>query len=132
MRASRAHDLLSRERTKLTGSSLPILVQPEFIKKALLAGKHVLSEKPIAKDVATAQELLKWYHANIDTSKTFWAVGENFRYMTRFLFTAEQVRKLGKVRHFRVRVHNLVKPDNKYYCMCRASKTGTIADVVNW
>lgn len=97
--------------------SLPILVQPQFIKKALLAGKHVFSEKPIAKDVATAQELLNWYQSNIDTSKTFWAVGENFRYMTRFRFTAEQVHKLGAVRHFRVNVHNLVKPDNKYYCV---------------
>lgn len=93
------------------------MVQPKFIKKALLAGKHVLSEKPIAKDVSTAQELIQWYRANTDTSKTFWAVGENFRYMTKFLYAAEQVRKMGKVRHFRVNVHNLVKPDNKYYCV---------------
>lgn len=36
--------------------------------------------------------------------------------MTRFLFTAERVGQLGQVRHFRVNVHNMVKPDNKYYC----------------
>lgn len=100
---------------ELTASSLPILVQPEFIRRALLAGKHVLSEKPIAKDVATAQELLQWYGANVDSRKTFWAVGENYRYMTKFLFAAEQVRKMGKVKHFRVNVQNLVKEDNKYY-----------------
>lgn len=99
----------------LTNHRLPILVQPEFIKKAFLAGKHVLSEKPIAKDVATAQELLQWYRTNIDTSKLFWAVGENFRYMTKFLFAAEQVRKLGNVKHFRVNVHSLMNEDNKYY-----------------
>ncbi|KAJ5894649.1 hypothetical protein N7495_006340 [Penicillium taxi] len=93
----------------------PDISAPDFIRKALLAGKHVLSEKPIAKDVATAQELLQWYHSNIDTKKTLWAVGENFRYITKFLFAAEQVRKMGKVRHFRVNVHSLVKPDNKYY-----------------
>jgi glucose-fructose oxidoreductase len=92
------------------------LFQPEFIKKALLAGKHVLSEKPIAKDVATAQELLQWYQTSIDTSKVIWAVGENFRYMTKFLFAAEKVREMGRVRHFRVNVHSLVKQDNKYYC----------------
>lgn len=76
-----------------------------------------MSEKPIAKDVATAQELLKWYGANIDPKKTFWAVGENFRYMTKYLYTAEQVQKMGKVKHFRVNVQNLVKEDNKYYRM---------------
>lgn len=97
-------------------TSLPILVQPEFIKGALLAGKHVLSEKPIAKDVPTARELLQWYQTSVDPSKVTWAVGENFRYMTKFLFAAKKVCELGKVRHFRVNVHNLVKQDNKYYC----------------
>lgn len=75
----------------------------------------MLSEKPIAKDVAAAQELLKWYRANIDTTKVLWAVGENYRYLTKFLFAAEQVRQLGPVRNFRINVHSLVKPDNKYY-----------------
>jgi glucose-fructose oxidoreductase len=36
--------------------------------------------------------------------------------MTKLLFAAEQVRTLGAVRNFRVNVHSLVKPDNKYYC----------------
>lgn len=75
-----------------------------------------MSEKPIAKDVATAQELLQWYRQNIDTSKTFWAVGENFRYLTKLAFASEQVQKLGRVQHFRVNVHSLMKTDNKYYC----------------
>lgn len=91
------------------------MVQPEFIKKALLAGKHVLSEKPVAKDVATAQELLQWYKSNIDTSRVFWAVGENFRYMTKFTFAAEQVSKLGKIKNFRVNVHSLMSAENKYF-----------------
>ncbi|KAJ6164905.1 hypothetical protein N7470_003577 [Penicillium chermesinum] len=111
-----ALDLLTREDIGAVTIALPILVQPEFIKKALLAGKHVLSEKPIAKDIATAQELLQWYQTNIDTTKVFWAVGENFRYLTKFIFAAEQVRQLGPVRNFRINVHSLVKPDNKYYC----------------
>jgi len=110
--------LKTLESIELTSSSLPILVQPEFIKRALLAGKNVLSEKPIAKDVATAQELLQWYEANIDPKKSFWAVGENFRFMTKFLFTAEQVQKMGKIKYFRVNVQNLVKEDNKYYRRC--------------
>jgi len=75
----------------------------------------VLSEKPIAKDVAAGGELLQWYRTTIDTNKTIWAVGENFRYMTKFVFAAERVREMGKVRHFRVNVQSLVKQDNKYY-----------------
>ncbi|CAG7954677.1 unnamed protein product [Penicillium nalgiovense] len=108
-------DLLTRSDIGAVIIALPILVQPEFIRKALLAGKHVLSEKPIAKDVATAQELLQWYKSNIDTSKVFWAVAENFRYMTKFLFAAEQVQKLGKVQNFRVNVHSLMDKGNKYF-----------------
>lgn len=81
----------------------------------MLAGKHVLSEKPIAKDVATAQELVQWYETTVDPSKTTWAVGENIRYMRKYLFAAEQVQKLGTVQNFRVRVHNMVKTDSKYY-----------------
>lgn len=69
---------------------------------------------------------MQWYQAKVDTSKVFWAVGENFRYMTKFLYTAEQVRKMGKVRHFRVNVHNLVKPDNQYYSMCQVLIQGAM------
>lgn len=73
-----------------------------------------MSEKPIAKDLATAQELLKWYHDNIDTSKVIWGVAENYRFFKKFLQTAEQVRKLGAVKTFRVNSHNMVQADFKY------------------
>ncbi|KAF4157508.1 hypothetical protein CNMCM6936_005609 [Aspergillus lentulus] len=108
-------DLLAREDIAAVVIALPILVQPDFIRKALTAGKHVLSEKPIAKDVATARDLLPWYHANIDTSKILWAVAENFRYMTKFLRTAEEVQKLGRVKNFRVNSHALISTDSKYF-----------------
>lgn len=108
-------DLLNRSDIGAVIIALPILVQPDFIKRALLAGKHVLSEKPIAKDIATARELLQWYQANIDANKVFWAVGENFRYMSKYIYAAEQVQKLGSIRNFRVNVQNFIKPDNKYF-----------------
>lgn len=38
-------DLLARSDIKAVTIALPIKNQPEYIKKALLAGKHVLSEK---------------------------------------------------------------------------------------
>lgn len=100
----------------MTVTSLPIPVQPEFIRKALSAGKHVLSEKPIAKDLATAQELVQWYRTNIDTRKVFWGVAENYRYFTQLLYAAEQIQKLGGVKNFRVYLHTMTKTDFKYYC----------------
>jgi len=70
---------------------LPILIQPEFIRKALKAGKHVLAEKPIAGDVKTAKELVDWYRGEIDTSKVNWSVAENFRFFDS-LITGSEVR----------------------------------------
>lgn len=99
--------------------SLPIPIQPEFVRKALSAGKHVLSEKPISQDIAAAQELIKWYESNIDTSKVFWGVAENYRYMRQYVYAAEQIRKLGRVKNFRVNMHTKVQPDSKYYCGLR-------------
>jgi predicted dehydrogenase len=47
----------------------------------LLAEKHVLSEKPIAKDYATAKGLIDWYHNSIDSKSVFWGVAENYRFI---------------------------------------------------
>lgn len=75
----------------------------------------MLSEKPIAKDLATAQELVEWYHSNVDSKRIFWGVAENFRYFTQFLYAAQQVQKLGRVKNFRVNSHSMTKTDFKYY-----------------
>lgn len=93
--------------------SLPILVQPDFIKKALSAGKHVLAEKPIAKDVATATELLAWYKSHI-SGPTF-SIAENFRFLSSYDHAAVQLSQLGRVLGFRVRVQNYVKQGGKYF-----------------
>ncbi|KAF1970665.1 NAD(P)-binding protein, partial [Bimuria novae-zelandiae CBS 107.79] len=93
--------------------ALPILVQPEYIKKALSAGKHVLAEKPIAKDVATARELLEWYKTNI-SGPTF-GIAENFRFFPSFHYAAEQLAQMGRFLGFRMRVQSLVQPGGKYF-----------------
>ncbi|KAF1345982.1 hypothetical protein BDV97DRAFT_371993 [Delphinella strobiligena] len=108
-------DLLARSDISGVIIALPIPAQPEFIKQALLAGKHVLSEKPVAKDLAAAQELIKWYHDQIDVSKVTWGVAENFRFLSRFRYGADQVQQLGRVLGFQVKVHLFVKPGTKYY-----------------
>ena len=40
---------------------LPITAQPDMVIKCLEAGKHVLSEKPIGKDIKTAKALVEEY-----------------------------------------------------------------------
>jgi predicted dehydrogenase len=100
--------------TRLTTSpSLPILVQPDYIKRALSAGKHVLAEKPIAKDVATATSLISWVQQNAP-SVTF-SIAENFRFMDSFVYASQQVASLGRILQFRTRMSAFVKPGGKYY-----------------
>lgn len=78
----------------------------------------MLSEKPIAGDAATAQELLAWYHntsSSIDSARTTtWAVAENFRFFKSFAHAAAQVASLGRVLTFRVRMNAMVQ-GGKYF-----------------
>jgi predicted dehydrogenase len=110
----RYKDLLAREDVHAVVIALPILSQPEYIKQALSAGKHVLSEKPIAADLKTAQELIKWYRSNVDTSKVTWGIAENFRYFHSFEHAKTIVPKLGRILTFRARMQTLVT-GGKYY-----------------
>lgn len=108
-------DLLKREDIKGVVIALPILVQPEYIKKALSAGKHVLAEKPIAKDVETARDLLSWISSNIPSSGPTFSVAENFRFMESFQHAASQIGSLGRVLSFRTKIQNMVMPGGKYF-----------------
>jgi len=98
--------------------SLPILTQPDFIRRALKAGKHVLSEKPIAADVKLATELLQWYEKEIDSSKVTWGVAENYRFHEELAYAASYNKTLGKLLQFHVRAHRYVKDDGKYFREC--------------
>ncbi|MCJ1479387.1 hypothetical protein MMC13_008072 [Lambiella insularis] len=108
-------DLLERTDIHAVIIALPILNQPDYIRAALSAGKHVLSEKPIAENLKNASELIKWYYSNIDTKKVTWSVAENFRYLNSFDHAQQEVQKLGRVLGFRVRQYANVKAGSKYY-----------------
>lgn len=56
---------------------LPISRQPEFVLKALAKGKHVLSEKPVAKDVQTARETIERYEKEYKPKGLIWRVAES-------------------------------------------------------
>ena len=102
-------DLL--QRPDITGViiALPILTQLEFIKAALLAGKHVLAEKPIGPTVASAQELVHWYKGIKADKGSTWAVAENFRFTEKYQWAAQEARKLGTVTGCMVKVLYMVK-----------------------
>ncbi|KAL4871077.1 hypothetical protein BDV12DRAFT_183972 [Aspergillus spectabilis] len=110
-------DLLKRKDIEALILALPILTQPKYITKALEAGKHVLSEKPIAEDLTMAKTLIEHYNNknNVDRSKTLWGVAENFRFIRKWLQTADEVQKLGKVKTFRVLVRSKTAADGKYF-----------------
>ncbi|KAI1748028.1 hypothetical protein F4782DRAFT_390150 [Xylaria castorea] len=108
-------DLLKRDDISGLILALPIVDQPTFIKKALAAGKHVLAEKPMAKDVDTAIDLIEYYKKiSVDTKATL-AIAENFRFVKGFPYAAAEIKKLGRVTSFVIKVHSMVPSHNKYY-----------------
>ncbi|KAL2760945.1 hypothetical protein ACRALDRAFT_2096640 [Sodiomyces alcalophilus JCM 7366] len=106
--------LLRRDDIAAVVVCLPILAQPAVIRKALEAGKHVLSEKPIAKDVASARELVDWYNAA--AKRPVWAVAENFRFWPAIINAAERIAEVGgSLVTFNLEMFSLVKDENQYY-----------------
>ncbi len=107
-------DLLARSDIKAVIIALPIKNQAEYIRKVLLAGKHVLSEKPVAENVKEAADLIKWYHSEIEPKGVTWGVAENVRYTHSFEHAAEAVKAKGRQLTFRVRMQTFVS-GGKYF-----------------
>lgn len=116
-------DLLAREDIGAVIIALPIKNQPEYIRKALLAGKHVLSEKPVAENVKDAVELIKWYRSDIAHKGITWGVAENVRYTSSFVHAAEAVHAKGRQLTFRVRMQTLVEGGKYFETSWRKSPT---------
>lgn len=107
-------DLLARTDISAVIVCLPILNQPDVIMKSLAAGKHVLSEKPIGKDLATGASLLE-YHAALP-SPPIWAVAENFRFQASLQYAASKVKEVGgRVVTFHLRMNGFVRETDKYF-----------------
>ncbi|POS75411.1 oxidoreductase family protein [Diaporthe helianthi] len=102
-------DILSRSDIVGVIIALPIRNQPAFIEAALKAGKHVLAEKPVGTDVASAKKLILWYREIAAEKKVTWAVAEQFRFLPKYVWAAEQARLLGRVIGFNFRVFQLCK-----------------------
>ncbi|OJJ98643.1 hypothetical protein ASPACDRAFT_44275 [Aspergillus aculeatus ATCC 16872] len=105
--------LLARDDIQAVIIALPITNQAAYVRAALSAGKHVLSEKPIAKDRAEATALLDWYRSTIlprRTAAPTWSVAENYRYFDSLRRGRAQLARLGRIRQFRTQVYFDCRP----------------------
>lgn len=109
------HDLLLRDDIHAVILALPILSQPEFIEAALVAGKHVLSEKPIAGDIKRAEHLIHFYKSDKVKGGAKWAVAENFRFLQSVDYGRQEIQRLGKVLGFAVKNFGNIEKGMKYY-----------------
>lgn len=107
------HDLLLRNDIHAVIIALPILSQAEYIEAALVAGKHVLSEKPVAGDLKRAEHLIAFYNKRADKKAT-WGVAENYRFMDSLVYGKQEIEKLGPILGFQIKVFNNVKAGTKY------------------
>ncbi|KAI1439130.1 hypothetical protein GGR50DRAFT_2784 [Xylaria sp. CBS 124048] len=108
-------DLLKRSDVSGIILALPIVDQPSYIEKALAAGKHVLAEKPVAKDVETAIKLIEHSKKISAETKATLAIAENFRFIPGWAYGAEEVKKLGRVTGVSVRINSMIQTSNKYF-----------------
>lgn len=106
--------LLSRPDLEAVAIVLPIHALPATISQVLAAGKHLLSEKPIAADTINAHQLLT-QHAH--RPQITWMVGENWRYEAAFLQAAELVQQgaIGKPHTCHWALHTPITASSKYY-----------------
>lgn len=106
--------LLQRQDIDTVDVLLPIEALPAAVDMALASGKHVVSEKPIAPDVASGRRLLTDCHTH---PGQVWMVAENIRYTTAFRRAAEIIRsgEIGKILMINWAVYGALNPDNKYY-----------------
>jgi predicted dehydrogenase len=107
-------DLLSRDDIKAVVVCLPILTQPAVILEALSAGKHVLSEKPVAKNIVTAKGLIDRHAAQHNA--LIWGVAENFRFFEPIVVGAERVKEIGgQLVTFNMKMFLFINDENKYF-----------------
>jgi predicted dehydrogenase len=93
--------------------SLPIALNAKVVLAALKAGKHVLCEKPIARDSREGAFLAK---AAARYKKVF-MVGENYYFAPHIIQARRWVKqgRIGKVRLFEGRQVSRLTHDNKYF-----------------
>ncbi len=107
-------ELLARQDIEAVDIALPIHVMPAAVEAALAAGKHVISEKPVAPTVAAGRRLLD---AQARHPGPVWMVAENYRYEEPFQRAAEIVRggQIGRPFLADWAIYVAMRPGNKFF-----------------
>lgn len=92
--------LLARENVQTVILALPIPNQPEIIERAWRAGKNVISEKPVAKDVALAKKLIRLYEDEYQPRGIQWIVAEDVPVSRRIFGRTGCIRTLQRIRQW--------------------------------
>ncbi|KAG7091631.1 hypothetical protein E1B28_010651 [Marasmius oreades] len=108
--------LLSRKDIAAVIIALPITVQPSIILKALKAGKHVLSEKPVAASVKIGLELIREAKSYTEAGLV-WRVAENFEVEPVYVKVKELLKagKIGEVKGFKASVKVYLDEESDWY-----------------
>ena len=85
----------------------------EYVREALLQGKHVFSEKPVSENVKEAEDMIKWYRSEIKGPS--WCIAENWRFLNSYDYAKEELKSLGKITSFQGRFQRLTEPSSKFY-----------------
>lgn len=106
--------LWSDPRVEAVDVALPIPQLAPVVRSALAAGRHVLSEKPVALDVATGSDLVHWWR---ETSDRVWMVAENWRYEEAFVHAAACVEggAIGDPVTATWAAHVPIRPGHRYH-----------------
>lgn len=110
--------LLARSDIEAVVAVLPIEQLPAAVEQALAAGKHVLSEKPIAPTLEAGQALLDSYRAHqAKGADLCWMVGENWRYEEAFRLAAQTIQsgQLGQPLTAHAAFFSPITPQSKYW-----------------
>ncbi|KAG8826381.1 hypothetical protein FRB91_010854 [Serendipita sp. 411] len=109
--------LLARRDIQAVIVVLPINSQPSIVIKSLDAGKHVISEKPIAPTVKEGIALIKTYESLYKPKGLVWRVAENFEAEPGLRAAGKAItdQKIGKVCFWNLQVLNNVTTDSMWY-----------------
>ncbi len=108
-------DVLARDDVEAVDVVLPIPLLVDTVERALRAGKHVVSEKPVAPTSAAGEQLAEVHRR--DHAERVWMVAENWRYEAGFVAAAEAVRagRISRPVLFDWALRVPIRPGHRYH-----------------